>query len=90
MNKYLKVDYKLYTIDADGVEHLEEHTKENEPYQFISGLGMVLEDFEENLQNLQTGDKFDFVVKKERAYSPRQGLKSRLRSRMLFVTFALK
>ena len=68
MNKYLKVDYKLYTIDAEGVEHLEEHTKENEPYQFISGLGMVLEDFEENLQNLQTGDKFDFVVKKERAY----------------------
>lgn len=68
MNKYLKVNYKLYAIDSEGTERLEEHTTENEPYQFITGLGMVLEDFEDKLQNLQTGETFDFIVSKERAY----------------------
>ena len=61
------VEYKLYTY-MNGPEQLDEETRDGEPFRFLSGFGMVLEDFESNISGLSVGDTFDFVVPVERAY----------------------
>lgn len=66
-NKYITVAYKLYTVENGEKDFTEEATKEH-PFQFISGLGLTLDAFEEQVKNLQKGDKFDFIIKAEDAY----------------------
>ncbi|MDR0977304.1 MAG: FKBP-type peptidyl-prolyl cis-trans isomerase [Prevotellaceae bacterium] len=66
-NRYITVAYKLYAIDEDGRDFAEEATAE-QPFQFVSGLGMTLDAFEEQVKNLQTGDAFDFVIGSADAY----------------------
>lgn len=66
-NKYITVAYKLYSIENGEKEFTEEAPAEH-PFQFISGLGMTLDAFEEEVKNLKKGDKFDFVIKAEDAY----------------------
>lgn len=66
-NKYITVAYKLYSIE-DGERDFEEEAPAAHPFQFISGLGMVLDSFEEQLVNLKPGDKFDFTIAAENAY----------------------
>lgn len=66
-NKYITVAYKLYSIE-DGERDFEEEAPAAHPFQFISGLGMVLDSFEEQLVNLKPGDKFDFTIAAEKAY----------------------
>lgn len=67
INYRFGVDYKLYTV-AEGKETLEEKTEAGLPFRFLSGFGMVLEDFEKNVGCLEIGGEFDFVVPVERAY----------------------
>jgi len=66
-NRYLAVAYKLYSV-ADGMKSLEEMTHENHPFQFISGFGVSLDAFEQNIVALQKGAKFDFTLSKEEAF----------------------
>jgi len=67
-NKFVAVSYELYVGEKDEKpELMEKATKEN-PLKFISGLGMMLEKFEENLKGLKVGDKFDFFIQPEEAY----------------------
>ena len=66
-NKYLTVAYKLYTIE-DGEKEFAEEATAAHPFQFISGLGMTLEPFEAELQGLEKGARFDFVIKAADAY----------------------
>ena len=66
-NKYITVAYKLYTIE-DGQKDFTEGAPKEHPFQFISGLGLTLEAFEEQVKNLNKGDKFDFIIKAEEAY----------------------
>lgn len=66
-NKYITVAYKLYSIE-EGERDFEEEAPAAHPFQFISGLGMVLDSFEEQLVNLKPGDKFDFTIAAENAY----------------------
>ena len=47
-NKYITVAYKLYTME-DGEKELFEEAKAEHPFQFISGLGTTLEDFENQI-----------------------------------------
>ena len=61
-NKYITVAYKLYTME-DGEKELFEEAKAEHPFQFISGLGTTLEDFENQITALSKGDKFDFLYK---------------------------
>ena len=42
--------------------------KQNIPFQFISGLGTTLEDFENQITSLSKGDKFDFTIPADKAY----------------------
>lgn len=67
INKYIAVDYKLYTAENGESELVEETTKER-PFQFISGFGITLEAFEKNISELEKGDTFDFTLTKEEAY----------------------
>ena len=70
MNKNIKVSYSLYAVENDGKEHLVERTSPNQPFQFISGLGMVLEAFEQEVVNLEADDKFEFSITADQAYGP--------------------
>ena len=66
-NKYITVAYKLYTTEDGEREMVEEATVEH-PFQFISGLGTTLEVFEDQVKNLQKGEKFDFTIPAAEAY----------------------
>ena len=44
-NNYIAVAYKLYTTE-NGKKKLQEEAPASAPFQFISGLGMVLDNFE--------------------------------------------
>ncbi len=67
-NKYIAVAYKLYT-EAEGEEReLQEETAEKEPFQFVTGLGMTLDAFEEQIAPLAVGSEFDFTLSTEEAY----------------------
>lgn len=65
------VSYKLYTTTKGGEKKLVEEAPLTRPYQFISGMGLVLDAFEAELKELNQGDKFDFVIPCEQAYGPR-------------------
>ena len=66
-NRFMSISYSLY-IDEDGSKHLVEETKAGQPFQFISGFGIALDAFEQQLTPLATGDKFDFALTKDQAY----------------------
>lgn len=67
MNKYFVVSYKLYSV-KNGERKLEEETTEEEPFVLISGFGTTIPGFEKNIENLSTGDTFDFTIPAEGAY----------------------
>lgn len=66
-NKFIAVSYKLYTIE-DGEKELVEETTAGKPFQFLSGFGLTLEAFENQISGLEKGAEFDFVLSKEEAY----------------------
>lgn len=66
-NKYITVAYKLYTME-DGEKELFEEAGAEHPFQFVSGLGSTLEDFENQITPLTQGDKFDFTIPADKAY----------------------
>ena len=68
-NKFIALAYKLYTID-EGERDLAEEATTQRPFIFISGLGMALEAFEQQVVALQAGDKFDFTLSVDQAYGP--------------------
>lgn len=66
-NKYITVSYKLY-VTNDGQRELVEEAPVAHPYQFISGMGISLDAFEAQVQDLNPGDKFDFTIPCTEAY----------------------
>jgi FKBP-type peptidyl-prolyl cis-trans isomerase SlyD len=68
-NNYIAVAYNLYVKDEDeDQEALVEQCDAEHPFQFISKLESVLPAFEKQVENLQKGDKFDFVIPCADAY----------------------
>lgn len=68
-NKYITVAYKMYVKEEeDEVEELAEQCEIEHPFQFLSGFGMVIPAFEENIQNVEAGGKIDFVIPCAEAY----------------------
>ncbi len=65
-HKFISVTYDLY-VGGENEELMEQATKD-QPLTFISWIGMMLPKFEENVANLNVGDKFDFVINHEDAY----------------------
>ncbi len=66
-NQYIAVAYKLYAAGEKTLEFIEEATDER-PFDFISGFGFTLPDFEERITPLAKGEKFDFKLTPEQAY----------------------
>lgn len=67
-NMYVTVAYDLYSDNAEGVHELIEKAPEEHPFQFISGMGLTLDAFEEKIMALQAGDNFDFTLSVDEAY----------------------
>ena len=67
-NKYIAVQYKLYTSATDGKPELIEETAEGDPFIFVSALGMTLDAFEAQIVPLMVGDNFDFTLAPNDAY----------------------
>ncbi len=68
-NKYIAVSYRLET-EHDGERNLREEATSKHPFQFISGMGMALDDFEAAVANLNQGDEFTLTLQPEQAYGP--------------------
>lgn len=67
-NKYISVSYKLYGL-TDGQEpELVEEATEQSPFEFLTGLGMTLDDFEKEIAPLGSGAQFDFTLSVDQAY----------------------
>ena len=66
-NKFIKASYQLYDV-TDGGRELLEQTSDEAPFTFISGMGILLESFENQVVGLAVGDKFDFELSPEQAY----------------------
>ena len=66
-NKNICVTYDLYTVEDDG-RHLVEKATTDKPFVFISGFGITLKPFEDNLLPLHDGDSFDFAIEPAQAY----------------------
>ena len=69
-NKYVTVAYELYTDNDKGIHELVEKAPIEHPFQFISGLGIALDSFENKILALTEGEPFDFVLKVDEAYGP--------------------
>jgi FKBP-type peptidyl-prolyl cis-trans isomerase SlyD len=67
-NKYISVSYQLYSIDKNGEKHLEEQTQQGNPFIFISGFGVSLDKFEQQIVDLEPGAKFDFTLQPSEAF----------------------
>jgi len=66
-NRYLSVVYQLYTV-TDGKKNLEEQTGEEHPFQLITGYGIALDAFEEQIASKEKGELFDFTLEPEEAF----------------------
>ena len=70
MDKYIKVSYSLYTVSDEGKQDLVERATESHPFQFISGMGVALDAFEQHVADLEQGEEFNFVLSQDDAYGP--------------------
>lgn len=70
MHKYLTVAYELYADNERGIHELIEKAPAEHPFQFITGLGVALEAFENHVKDLDEGGTFDFTLTVDEAYGP--------------------
>lgn len=67
-NRFISVSYELFIESEDFAPVLVEKTHRDHCFEFVTGLGFTLPDFEAQVGNLNEGDKFDFVIPKDKAY----------------------
>ena len=68
-NKVISLNYNLHKDNASG--EMIESTEGKQPLVFLSGVGMMIPDFENNVVGKEAGDSFSFSVPAEKAYGPR-------------------
>lgn len=66
-DRYIAVAYKLYTVNGDQVELIEE-APADKPFNFISGFGTTIDAFEREVASLNQGDSFNFTLLPAEAY----------------------
>ena len=64
---FIAVSYTLYTVDGEKREKIEE-APTTKPFEFISGFGVTLDEFEKQVVDLEPGTAFDFELTKDQAY----------------------
>lgn len=77
-NKFFRVAYRLYILTPKDTatpsrhqrleEVLVEQTEPGQPFEFVSGLGFTLPEFDAHIANLDVGDKFDFIIPQDQAF----------------------
>ncbi|MFC2152405.1 peptidylprolyl isomerase [Bacteroidota bacterium] len=65
-NKVVTLVYQLRVDNKEG--DIVETVKEDKPFVFLCGAGLMLPKFEEHLDGLKSGDKFEFTLKCDDAY----------------------
>lgn len=69
MNKYMAVSYQFYVKPRDAEEErLQETRTDEQPYQFITGLNMMLPPVESRIMNLSAGESFDIQIPSSELY----------------------
>ncbi|MBO4905592.1 MAG: FKBP-type peptidyl-prolyl cis-trans isomerase [Bacteroidaceae bacterium] len=66
-NRYIKTAYKMLTNTAASHKQLYESTEE-QPDVFVTGMGLMLDAFEEKLAALEAGHTFDFTLQAAEAF----------------------
>ena len=66
-NRYIATTYELFSV-VDGKKKLEEQTEKDRPFQFISGFGISLDAFENQLMALESGADYDFTLQPAEAF----------------------
>ena len=66
--KMVSLTYDLTVDNEEGEKELMERATKEYPLTFVFGMGMMLEAFEKNIEGLNVGDKFSFVLTPEEAY----------------------
>lgn len=66
-NKFMSVVYQLYSV-VNGEKTLEEQTATDKPFEFITGFGIALDAFEQQVMQLGKGAKFDFTLQPAEAF----------------------
>ncbi|MBQ0122152.1 MAG: FKBP-type peptidyl-prolyl cis-trans isomerase [Bacteroidales bacterium] len=61
-----KVVSLTYTLTVDG--QVKDQTTQDNPLEFIFGLGYLLPKFEDNIKGLKVGDRFQFTLTPEEGY----------------------
>ena len=67
-NKVVSLSYELRLESKDG--EIIETVNADRPLVFIYGTGGLLPEFERNIADMKTGDKFAFLLTSENAYGP--------------------
>lgn len=67
-NKLVILQYRLNVKNDNGEFELMEETTPEQPLQYFHGMGMMLPKFEEQLEGLTEGDKFEFMIPVAEAY----------------------
>jgi len=65
-NKVVSMTYTLREESATG--QIIQKVTENRPFVYLFGIGGLLPSFKTNLEGLNAGDDFSFVLKKDEAY----------------------
>ncbi|MBR1682717.1 MAG: FKBP-type peptidyl-prolyl cis-trans isomerase [Bacteroidaceae bacterium] len=68
--RYIKVSYQMLTNSAASHKLLYQ-TEATRPAAFVTGMGLMIEAFEERLTQLQPGDSFDFTLQASEAFGER-------------------
>ena len=68
--RYVVVSYKMLTHSPVSHKLLYE-TPAEQPVAFVTGMGLMIDAFEQSLTALNPGDDFDFVLKAEEAFGER-------------------
>lgn len=69
-HKYVTVAYELFSDNEKGIHSLIEKAPAEHPFQFITGMGVTLDAFEEKIAPLTAGENFDFTLSVDEAYGP--------------------
>lgn len=69
-NRFIKVSYRMLTSTAASHKLLYE-TEEGKPIGFVTGMGLMVDGFEEHLCPLAAGEQFDFTLQPAEAFGER-------------------
>ena len=66
--RYIKVAYRMFTCTAASHKLLYE-TEATKPVGFVTGMGLMIDAFEQRLTQLREGEQFDFTLSAAEAFA---------------------